>query len=427
MSAKKIVFKEFDLSNGLHCILYKDNLKPIVNVTIGYNAGSKDEIKNKKGIAHLFEHMMFQGSENIKKSEHFEYVMKAGGTCNAFTMQDATVYFETMPSNNLEMALWLESERMNSLSITEENLVNQKSVVIEEKRKRYDNAPYGSMMQNIFRNVFEGSGYESPVIGNEDDINSFTVKEAQDFHSNYYSPANSVLVISGDIEYKETENLIRKYFEGIEKEKSIINTIRNRNNIKEIGKDIELTIHDNIRLTSLGICYQIPGSGAKEDYDFDYFSEIIANNRSSRLYRKLVYEKELLKSVMALKLSLKDGGVIIFKAMLNPGIKPDYIKNEIINEINDIATNGITDEEFEKIQNQLEFGNTAKYSQLMNISLETVFNYLYYKDTSRINTEIERYLSVTRESIINSVNDFILNKNSLTITYLPIELIKNYN
>lgn len=420
-SEKKIEFKEFDLPNGLHCALYKDNKNPIVNLTLGYKVGSKDEETNKKGIAHLFEHMMFQGSENVKKNQHFEYVLKSGGTCNAFTMQDATVYYEIMPSNNLEMALWLESERMNSLDISDENLTNQKSVVLEEKRQRYDNAPYGMMFPNIFSNVFKGSSYESTVIGEADDINSFNVKEAMDFHYSYYSPGNTVLIAVGDIDYKETEDLIYKYFSGIKKEN---NLKRKQNVIKTIERDIELTVHDNVQLPLLNICYLIPKAGSKEDYDFEYFAEIIANNKSSRLYKKMVYEKRLLKSIKALKYTLEDASVIAFVAMINPGMNVEDVKNEILNEFADFVTTGITDAEFKKIQNQLEFDNTRKYLQLTNISFESVFNYLYYKDLSKINSVIDNYLSVSKQDVIDSVNKYIINKNKLTATYLPME-IKN--
>jgi zinc protease len=414
---RKIEFREFDLSNGLHCILYKENKNPIVNVTLGYKVGSKYEKKNKKGIAHLFEHMMFQGSDNVKRNQHFEYVMKCGGRCNAFTMQDATVYFEQMPSANLETALWLETERMNSLDISEENLSNQKSVVIEEKKQRYDNAPYGTMFPNIFKNVFKGSGYESPVIGEPGDINSFSLKEANEFHYNYYSPGNCVIVISGDIDYRHAEDMINKYFGGIRKENMIK---RNENIIYDMENDIELTINDNVQLPMLNLCYLIPKAGSKEEYVFDYFTEIFANNKSSRLYKKLVYEKKLLQSIKVFKFELEDAGIMVCRAMINPGVNPEGIKNEILDEIREFSVKGIGDGEFQKIQNQIEFDNTVKYSKLTNISSDTIFNYLYYKDTNRINSDIDKYLSVSKQEVINSVKEFVTGKNKLTLTYLPM-------
>ncbi len=416
VSAKKIDFKEYDLPNGLHCILYKDNKNPVVNVTVGYKVGSKDEEDDKKGIAHLFEHLMFQGSANVPKNEHFNHVMKSGGVCNAFTMNDATVYYDMMPANNLETALWLESDRMNSLDLTEENLTNQKNVVIEEKKQVFDNAPYGTTVQNIFKNVFQGSGYETSVIGEAEDIRSFTVNEALNFHNSFYSPGNSVLLVSGDFEYPDAEKLISKYFGGIKKD-SVID--RKKNIIKELDKDIELEVYDNVQLPVLNLCYQIPEAGAPETYAFEYLTEVLANNKSSRLYKKLVYEKQLLKSITAGKYILEDKGILIISAMLNPGVSAEEIKNEIFSAIKELGENGCTDDEFQMIKNQIEFQNTFKYLKVQKISIETIFNYLYFKDISRINDEIRKYLSVTKQDVINIVDKYMIKRNKLILTYLP--------
>ncbi|MEO6694132.1 MAG: pitrilysin family protein [Ignavibacteria bacterium] len=417
VSKGRINFKEFDLPNKLHCILHQDNRNPIVNLTIGYKVGSKDEEKNKRGIAHLFEHLMFQGSENVKKNEHFGHIMKCGGNSNAFTMQDVTIYFDSMPSNNLEMALWLESDRMNSLDLTSSNLENQKSVVIEEKMQRYDNAPYGTMFHNICENIFRGSNYEFSVIGETDDINSFSVKEAVDFHSNYYSPDNSVLIITGDIDLEKTGELIHKYFADINKQNLLE---RKENIITGFKKETELVIHDNVSLPMLCLCYQLPKAGSDEGYPIEYFIEMIANNKSSRLYKKLVYEKKMVKSVHASKYMLEDGGVLFFRVIINPGISVDDVKSEISHALEDFATNGCSDEEFQTIKNQLQFMNTIKNLKMINISIETAFNYLYFRDISRINTEIEKYLKVSKQDVTDSVNNFIVNSKKLTLIYLPM-------
>jgi len=414
-------FHEFDLPNKLHCILLKDSRIPMVNLLIGYNVGSKDEIKNKKGIAHLFEHLMFQGSENIKKNEHFSQTSRLGGTCNAFTMQDATVYFDIAPSNNLETILWLESDRMNSLDLSEENLENQKKVVIEEKKQRFENAPYGSMMNNLFENVFKNSAYEFPVIGFEEDIHSFTVKEALEFHENYYSPENSVLILTGDIDINHSKKLISKYFADIKKNNKFQRT---SNQIADIKENKRIEIYDNIKLPMLCIAYQLPKAGSPEEYSMEYFSEIIANNKSSRLYKKLVYEKKLVRSVSCEKVMLKDGGILSLNAQINPETDINTVEKEILDAVNDIAINGCSDEEFGTIKNQLEFQNTAKYLKLINISINTVFKYLYYKDISGVSNEINKYLSVTKDEMINSVKEYLQNRNSVTLTYLPMNLKK---
>ncbi len=410
-------FTEFTLPNDLHCILYKNNKLPIVNLTIGYNVGSKNEKENKKGIAHLFEHLMFQGSEHVKKNEHFTNIIKSGGTCNAFTMQDATVYFDIIPSHNLDMALWLEADRMNSLDLTEENLANQKSVVIEERKQRFENAPYGSLMANIFGYLFRNSPYDTSVIGEVDDINSFTVKEALEFHGNYYSPGNSVLIITGDIDISRAEESINKYFSHINK----INRYKEPEiEIKPVKESENINIYDNVNLPLLCLAYQIPKSGSDEEYSLEYFTEIIANNKSSRLYKKLVYEKQMISSVKAMKLPLKDSGVLFFQAMINPGIDPAEVKKEIEDSINEFSEKGCSDNEFETIKNQLEFQNTAKILKLINISLSSVFSYLYFRDVERLNSEINKYLSVTKKNVTDSVKKYLTGRNKITLNYLPM-------
>ncbi|HMQ70396.1 MAG TPA: pitrilysin family protein [Ignavibacteria bacterium] len=425
-SSQKIELKEFRLPNGLQCYMFKDNFNPIINLSIGYKVGSKDETPSKRGLAHFFEHMMFQGSENVKKNEHFEYVMKSGGVCNAFTMYDGTVYYDVMPSNNLETALWLESDRMNSLNISEENMANQKSVVIEEKKQVTENVPYGTTNKNIFKLVFKDSGYEIPIIGEEDDINSFTVEEAKEFHGKYYSPGNAVLIVSGDIEYDNAEKLITKYFSGISKEN---NFKREKNVISEMTEDISMEVFENVKLPVLNLCYQIPGSGSKENYPLDYLVEIMASGKSSRLYKKLVYDQKLVKSIRIYPLTLQDAGVLIIKAMINPGSDIELVENEIYKELGLFASTGITDEEFEKVRNMIEFQFTIKHQKIDNIALESIINYLYHKDVNRINHEVENYLAVTKQDVQKSVENFILNKKRLKLTYLPEEykILKNQN
>lgn len=418
---KLLDFHEFDLPNKLHCALYKDSSLPVINVSVGYKVGSKDEEFNKKGIAHLFEHLMFQGSANVKKNEHFEYIIKSGGINNAFTMQDATLYYNILPSSKLEMGLWLESDRMNSLDLTEENLSNQKKVVIEEKKQNYDNAPYGTMFNNILKNTLKNSNYESPLIGFEDDINSFTVNEAVDFHNSFYSPQNSILMITGDIDIENAKENIYKYFSGIEKNGNIE---RKENKIEEVKENINIDLYDHIQLPLFCQAYQLPKAGSKEEYSMEFFAEIISNNKSSRLYKKLVYERKMLQSVNVFPYMLKDAGVLLFQAMYNPKINSGDVKKAIEDEINELVSKGITDEEFETVRNQIEFKFTAKYSKLINVSIDSSFKYIYFNDVKSVNDQVSKFLSVSKQDVVNSVNEYLLKKNSVSITYLPMNLKK---
>ena len=208
----KIEFTEYDLNNGLHVILHQDKTNPIVTLNVWYHVGAKDEDTKRTGFAHLFEHMMFQGSKDIGKAEHFTYIQKAGGTLNGTTNQDRTNYFETVPSNQLELVLWLESDRMSFLNVTQENFDNQREVVKEEKRQRYDNVPYGNRWGNLYKRAFKDQVYEWLPIGSMEDLNDADLGYAQEFYSKYYSPDNAVIVISGDIDFDNSKNSFKKYF-----------------------------------------------------------------------------------------------------------------------------------------------------------------------------------------------------------------------
>lgn len=411
-----IDFIEFNLDNGLHCILHKDITNPIVNITVGYRVGSRDEIPGKKGVAHLFEHLMFQGSANVKKGEHFEFVQRAGGNCNAFTNQDMTVYYENLPSNHLETGLWLESDRMNSIDLSEENIQNQKSVVIQEKMQNYDNAPYGTTFVNILKNVFKGSSYEISTIGNEDDINSFKKSEAEEFHFKYYSPANASLLISGDINYSETEKLIKKYFGNIKKGGAVNREFA----YPEIMiSDIRQIVSDNISLPVLYICYPIPEAGSNEEYTLEYFTNIVANNRSSRLFKNLVYEKKLLKEIHASKFQLQHSGVFVFSVVAYPDGDMNKIEKEILSEVNYFTQNGITDKEYAKIKNKLDYGFNIRFLTLQNIGRDLFENWFYFNDAGRINSELGKYLNVKKEDVINSVKKYLTDTPKLFLTYIP--------
>jgi zinc protease len=411
-----IDFFEYKLQNGLHCILHRDTLKPIVNIMVGYKVGSRDEDTGKKGVAHLFEHLMFQGSKNVKKTEHFNYIQRAGGYCNAFTSQDITVYYENLPSNHLATGLWLEAERMDSIDLSEENLLNQKNVVIQEKLQNYDNAPYGTAFNNILKVLFKNSSYEISTIGIEDDIKSFLKNEAEEFHFKYYSPENASLLISGDINYAETIDLINFYFEDIKKSK-IVN--RNFKAPEIFNEEKRLKVYDNIKLPVLYICYPIPKAGSSEEYTMEYFANIIANDRSSRLYKKLVYEKKIVKSISATKYQLQYGGVFVITAVVYPETDLKNIENEIMNEINLFVRSGIKDEEYQKIKNKLEYAFNAKMTTLQNINMDLFSHWFFFNDASKINTNLDRYLAVTKDEIIDSAKKYLFYVPKLLLTYLP--------
>jgi zinc protease len=415
---KKIEYISNKLENGLEYVLCKDNRNPLTNLMIGYKVGSKDEPEGKKGVAHLFEHLMFQGSCNVKKNEHFSTIQYTGGECNAFTSQDITVYYDKLPSNHLETGLWLESDRMISLNLTEQNLQNQKEVVIEEKLSRYDNAPYGTAFLNILKNVFKGSCYETSTIGKEDDIRIFSVDDAKNFHETFYSPSNALLILTGDFEYNNAEKLIEKYFGSIKKN-SVLNKLPV--DIAPLKKIDRFTVYDDVNLQALYICYMIPKVGSPEEFSLEYFVNLLANRKSSVLYKRLVYEKKLLSSIHIDKYQTADSGILVFGALLNEGTECNEIEFEINKAIDEFYKNDIKDSDFNKIRNDIEYLFTINHSHLMNINMDLLHGWFYYNDLNEINKQINKYLSVNTEDVKRAVNDYIIDKPNLTMTYLPKE------
>lgn len=384
--------------------------------------GAKDEEPGQFGVAHLFEHLMFEGSENIPKSQHQQIVMDCGGRTNAFTMQDATVYYEDIPANFLETALWLESDRMNAINLSEENLDNQKKVVLEEKLQRYDNAPYGTFLERTMKNIFPGSLYEHTTIGEAEHIRNFSRQDAIDFHHKFYSPANAELLISGDIDTEQTKKLIEKYFGGINKANGII---RKENKFTELTEDITETIEDNVMLEKFYISFKIPGAGSTEEFILEYFTKLIFNNKSSRLYKLLVYDKMLLKNISSFKFSIQDAGVYIIIGTVNPGKSREEAQKIILDEINAFADGDIPDYYMEKIKNELEFSHINKLISLNRINVASVFNRLYFKDVNKINNELSHYNSVTKDDLKNTVKKYFTDAKKVTLNYIPKGNIKN--
>lgn len=412
----KLIFEEFSLPNKLHVTLHKNTSNPLVNVTLGYKVGAKDEEPGQFGVAHLFEHLMFEGSKNIDKSEHQKIVMECGGRTNAFTMQDATVYYEDTPSNFLETALWLESDRMNEINLSEENLENQKKVVLEEKLQRYDNAPYGTFLAKTMKNIFPGSLYEHTTIGEAEHIRNFSRQDAVNFHSKFYSPSNAELVISGDIDFEQTKKLVEKYFGDIDKPNGII---RKQNKFTELTEDITETIEDNVMLEKFYISFRVPGAGSKEDFILEYFNKLVFNNKSSRLYKLLVYDKMLLKNISSFKFSIQDAGVYIILGTVNPGKSSKEAQKIILDEIKAFADSDVADYDMQKIKNELEFSQINKLISLNRINVATVFNRMYFSEANKINEELSRYNSVTKEDLKSTIQKYFVEAKKVTLNYIP--------
>jgi predicted Zn-dependent peptidase len=418
----RVDFIEFDLENGLHVILHKDNTNPIVTVDIWYLVGSKDEDSNHTGFAHLFEHMMFQGSANVGKAEHFTYIQKAGGTLNGSTNQDRTNYFETVPSSQLELVLWLESDRMGTLNVTTENFDNQREVVKEEKRQRYDNVPYGSRFYNLFKDAFPGHPYRWIPIGSMDDLNSADVKYAQNFYNKFYAPNNAVLVIAGDMEYEKTRILVEKYFGPLNPAPPKPNSFPED---RLFTGEVRDTIFDNVQLPAVYFGYKLPPISSPDIYPLDLLSMILAQGKSSRLYRKMVYEEKISKSVNCFLWELELGTLFIINSVGLKEADIHSLENSIDEEIENVKKQSVTAFELEKVKNSVETDRVNRLQTLIGRAELLAHYWSYFRNTELVNTDLDNYLNVTLKEIQTAANKYLTQNNRVVLYFLPMDKKNN--
>ncbi len=412
----KIEFEEYDLPNGLHVIMHKDNTNPLVSVDIWYHVGAKDEDFGRTGFAHLFEHMMFQGSDNVKKTGHFDYIQKAGGTINGTTNYDRTNYFETVPSNQLELVLWLESDRMATLKVTQENFDNQREVVKEEKRQRYDNVPYGTRFLELMKRAFKGQTYEFIPIGSMEDLNNAELSYAQQFYKKYYSTDNAVLVISGDVDYAKTKKLVEKYFGGLKPAKT------KKNDYKEIiynQGEIRDTVYDNIQLPALYMGYKIPSLKDKDIYALELLAMTLGDGKSSRLYNNIVYEKKMAKSCGSFLYDNELGGMFIISSTGFKNTNLDSLEANITAIIEGLKSGEVSNKELEKAKNSVENSYITRMQTTLGKADLLASYWTYFKNTGMINSDINNYLSITKEDMLRAAKKYLNSNNRVVLYYLP--------
>ncbi len=415
--AQKVDYVEYDLDNGLHVILHQDKSTPIVAVAVMYHVGSKNEKPDRTGFAHFFEHLMFEGSENIERGEYDSYVQRAGGTLNANTTYDRTYYYEILPSNQLALGLWLESERMLHAKVDQKGIETQREVVKEERRQRIDNQPYGSVLQESFERAFTEHPYHWPVIGYMKDLEEAQEEDYKQFYDDFYVPNNAVLSIAGDIDISEAKKLIETYFAGIPKSKKPVY----RPNIVEpaLKAEVRDTIFDNIQLPAVIQTYRIPAQGTKDYYAVDMLSRLLSGGESSRLYKALVDEQQKALFVGNFPLALEDPGASIAFGICNMGVSPEELEKAMNTEMVRAMNELITEKEFNKLRNQVENELVSGNSRVASIAENLATYYLFYGDTDLVNKEIDRYMEVTREDIREAAKKYFKEDNRVVLVYLP--------
>ncbi len=413
----QIKFEKYTLDNGLEVILHQDKSTPIVAVSVMYHVGSKNEKPDRTGFAHFFEHLLFEGSANIQRGEFDKYIQRAGGTLNANTTWDRTFYYEVLPSNQLELGLWLESERMLHAKVETEGIETQRQVVKEERRQRIDNQPYGSILEETFKRAYTQHPYRWPVIGSMEHLDAATDDDYVNFYKDFYVPNNAILSIAGDIDLAQAKKLIAKYFGSIPKGTRPIY----RPAVVEppLGAEVRDTIFDNVQLPAVIQTYRIPAQGTPDFYAVKMLSTLLTQGESSRLSKALVDEQQKALFVGSFPLQMEDPGVTIVFGITNMGVSPSALETALDAEIAKVRGELIPEKEFQKLRNQVENDFISANSTVLGIA-ESLANYeMYFGDANLVNTEIERYMKVTREDIRRVAQKYFHPGNRVSLTYLP--------
>ncbi len=414
---KKIEFVQYKLPNGLNVILHQDKSNPIVAVTITYHVGSKNERGDRTGFAHFMEHLMFEGSPNIDRGEYFKIAQNAGGQINAYTTQDKTFYYELLPSNQLELGLWMEAERLLHLKIDSIGVETQRSVVKEERKARFDNQPYGSLLEETFSRAYTQHPYKWLPIGSAQYIDQATLKEFQDFHSQYYVPDNATICLAGDFEIDEAKQLISKYFSDIPKGTTPIV----RPNIVEppLGKEKRAIIYDNIQLPAVIQAYRIPKQGSDDSYALSMLTNVLSSGESSRMYKSIVDDQQKAMAVFSFPFPLEDPGLFLVFGISNMGVSADDLEKAINAEIDKIKKEGMADREFQKAKNKAEADFVDGISSMATIADKLANYFVFFGDANLINSEIDKYMKVTKDDIIRVANTYLTPENRVVLHYLP--------
>jgi zinc protease len=416
-SAQAVKFTEHKLKNGLRVILSEDHSAPTYSISVTYNAGSRDERDGRTGFAHLFEHMMFQGSENVGKGEHFVLIENNGGGMNGSTNTDRTEYHETLPANQLDLGLFLEADRMKSLAITQANLDNQRETVKEERRQRRDNQPYGQTFDTLFETAYDNFVYKHSTIGSMEDLNAATVKDISEFFKTYYAPNNAVLVLVGDFKSSEALAKLEKYFGSIPAQPA-----PPAPDMSESKQSAERrkTLEDPLaQLARVDMGWKIPPGNTPDFYAMYVLGEILSTGESSRLYQTLVRDKQVAVQEGAGPDERRGPSLFIVDLIVTPGKDPKEAEKLVYAELERVKNEGVTDAEVQKVRMEVKRGKVEQLTGTLFRAEQLGINAVYYGDPNVINTGNDKLMAVTKEQIQKAARTYLTDANRTVVTTVP--------
>jgi zinc protease len=407
-----------ELPNGLKLVMVEDHRTPIISLQVWYHVGSKDERPGRTGFAHLFEHLMFKGSAHVQPEEHMRIIEAMGGINNAYTTEDVTVYFETVPSNYLARTLWLEADRMGSLDVSQENFDAEREVVKEERRLRYDNQPYGRVWEDLSAVAFTTHPYHHSVIGSMEDLDKATVEDVRDFFHAFYRPDNATLVLVGDLNPDEAVRMAQTYFGGIERPKQKIERI----NAPEPAQKAERRLtksYDNSPLPAVILGYRGPANFAPDSYPLDIATTILSSGQSSMLYRKLVYEDRLATQAQAFGFFSEDPNLVVFRVILNQGKTPAEGEKALDGVIEELKTKPVDPRDLEKAKNQQIASIVLRRQRVQAKAGALGLCAVVGKDVNLVNTELDRYLRVSAADIQKAARQYFVTSQRTVLIVEP--------
>jgi len=421
MPVPVVEFSDERLANGLRLIVAEDHLAPVVAVNLWYNVGSKHEVEGKTGFAHLFEHVMFQGSRNVAKAEHIALIQAAGGTMNGTTWLDRTNYFETVPSHQLELAIWLEADRMGTLldALSQENLDNQREVVKNEKRWSYDNRPYGSWNEKLQGHLFPPEHpYHHTTIGSMEDLDAASVEDVSEFFRTYYAPNNAVLTVVGDVDPAAVRTWTERYFGGIPANPSIP-PLADLSLPPILGEEKRETVYDKIPLPRVYVAFRAPAFGDPRLDALDIASQVLAGGKGSRLHLRLVREERIAQDVALFTLGFVGGSITAGWATVRPGVEVARVEAALHEELERITREPVSDDELARARALIESEELGGLSRVEERADRLSMYATLFDDPDLINRMLGRYLSVTAADIQKVAADVFRPDNRVVLTYLP--------
>jgi len=405
------------LPNGLRVIVSEDHSTPIVHLSVWYHVGSRDERPGRTGFAHLFEHMMFKGSKNVQPESHTSIIASIGGRSNAYTQEDATVFWETFPSQYLPLALWLEADRMATLRVDRDAFEKEREVVKEERRLRVDNQPYGRLNEILFDRAFTTHPYKHPTIGSMKDLESASLQDVRDFHDTYYVPENAVVTMVGDFDSEQAMQLVRQYFGRVPK--AVKPVVRDIPKEPEQTQERRATIQEEWPLPAVVVAYHVAYDGHPDSYPLHLASKILFDGESSRMTRDLVYDKRIAVAAFGSANILQDPNLFYAVAIVPAGQSLGNVEREMLSQFDSVKTDGVTAHELERAKNQFMrdyiIGRESDEQKALHLAHAAVI----HNDVRTADDEIDVFLNLTTADIQRVARTYFTEKNRTVLYIMP--------